>query len=209
MALDYIDKPQVGGLSFVEIAPAEAIKEMPSLNTTQVPEMLLELKSGYSWLRVPAVLDSFEYQEPENISAQGISYAKEIKCRVANDALAMLDDLRSYLFKDLVVRYKDRLGNFRLVSNPEEPLRLKSDFATAKIGGQIGYSITFSGTHRRRAHFLTLPELPQFYINVDGELIYEGDLNESFNLNSDGELEVTGDFEHRYSIDHKARLIYT
>jgi len=207
-SIQEVNKALFGGILKIEIVPVEGIDSMPEIVDSTLDEFLIILKSGYSWTDIPILDNSATYEEEEIESSNGISYSKRLSSFLPHDLQVNRNTLQSLKYKDLVVKYKDRSGSSMLIGTIEEPVQLAISFRVGELGGQLGYPLQLRGQHTIPALFLTTPALPQFSINELGQLIYQGDLEESFALNSDGEITVTGAQEGRYSLDSRGRIVF-
>lgn len=204
-----ISKALVSGISSVEYLLTEGINSFPDIQSLGVSEMEIDLKSGYSWQDIPILDDSGTYDDNEVPGPNGIAYEKSLIAFLPHADQTNRNTLHGLRYADLIVRFRDRSGNRHLLGTPDEPITVVVSFRVQQVGNSMGYPITFSGTHTHPTLFLTRPELPQFYINANGQLIYLGDLPESFAINSDGEIEVTGAQEDQYSLDSRGRIAFT
>jgi len=199
----------VGGIESLQCLPISGIDNFPAAINLQVQEMEISFHPNYAWLNLPIISDSATFEETETETDHGSLYQKTVNALLPADLLANRQALLQLRNLNLLVKYRDHLGNHKLLNSPSEPLRLSVSFKTETYGGQIGFSLNFSGQHTKPSYFLTLPPLPQFSLNALGQLIYAGDLSESFALNADGQLVVSNGQNARYSLDSKGRIIFS
>jgi hypothetical protein len=199
----------VGGIDSIQCIPITGIASFPETSNLQVAEMDISLQPNYAWLDLPIIEDSALYEETESETEHGAVYQKDLIGLLPADLLSNRQALLKLRHLDLLVKYRDHLGNHKLLNTTSEPLRLSVSFKTETFGGQIGFTLNFRGQHTQPSHFLSLPTLPQFSINALGQLIYAGDLSESFTLNANGQLEVTNGQNTRYSLDSKGRIVFS
>lgn len=199
----------VGGINSIQCIPILGVDSFPLISKLQVPEMEIAFLSNYAWLELPILSESARYEEAETETDHGALYQKDLTALLPADLLANRQALLKLRHLNLLVKYRDHLGNHKLLNSPEEPMRLTVSFKTETYGGQLGFTLQFKGQHTRPSSFLTLPNLPQFSLNADGKLIYQGDLSQSFSLNSAGQLVVDGNQKARFSLDSKGRVIFT
>mgnify|MGYP000527785826 CR=1 FL=1 len=208
-SLQETQKSMVSGVNSIQFLPVAGVLNFPDIVSQGLSEMHVELNPGYAWIDIPLLDNSGVYSEEEEETLQGVLYLKKVSCFIPHDQKANRDSLNRLTYVDLIVKYKDRSGNHMILGTPNEPLRIKIGFKVEQLGGTYGYPIHFMGKHTFPAAFLTLPDLPQFSINAEGELVYQGGLEETFILDANGELVVTGTKEARYSLDSKGRVVYS
>ena len=204
-----VDKALVGGIDSFEFVPVEGVNDFPADYVLNVAEEDVTLKAGYAWLAVPAVAGSITYSEPQELSAQGVRYAKQLRAFLAHDDSVNRALLQQYLFAKVIVRYKDFTGNWKLTGSPAEPLRLALNFETAEFAGQIGYRISLSGTHGIFSRYLLKRDLGTISIDADGKLVVSAALDGVISLDADGKLVASGPEANRYSLDSQGRLRFT
>ncbi len=202
----YPNKALVGGINSLQCIPILGIDSFPAVNDLQIPEMEISFHPNYAWLELPILSESASYEEVESETDHGALYQKDLSALLPADLLANRQALLKLRHLDLLVKYRDHMGNHKLLNTPDEPLRLSTSFKTETYGGQLGFSLSFKGTHTQPSSFLVLPTLPQFSLNADGQLIYAGDLKESFSLNAAGQLVVSNGQNARFSLDSQGRV---
>tara|TARA_R110002050_G_scaffold201841_1_gene336987 strand:- start:32302 stop:32934 length:633 start_codon:yes stop_codon:yes gene_type:complete len=199
----------VGGIDSIQCIPIIGIASFPETSNLQVAEMEISFQPNYAWLDLPLIEESALYEETESETEHGALYQKDLNGLLPADLLANRQALLKLRHLDLLVKYRDHLGNHKLLNDPSEPLRLSVSFKTESYGGQLGFTLNFSGQHTQPSHFLSLPSLPQFSINALGQLIYAGDLSESFAVNADGQIIASNGQNARYSLDSKGRIVFS
>lgn len=198
----------VGGIDSIQCIPIIGVDSFPEVVNLEVAEMEISFHPNYAWIDLPIISETALYQESENETEHGATYQKDLTALLPADLLSNRQALLKLRHLDLLVKYRDHLGNHKVLNLPSEPMRLNSSFKTETYGGQLGFTLKFAGEHTQPSCFLSLPSLPQFNLNQEGKLIYEGDLKETFTLNSAGQLMVDGGQNARYSLDSKGRLIF-
>lgn len=199
----------VGGIDSIQCLPILGVKSFPSIFDLQVAEMEIAFYSNYAWIDLPIITESASYEERESETDHGALYQKDLSALLPADLLANRQALLKLRHIDLLVKYRDHMGNHKLLNTPSEPLRLTVSFKTETYGGQLGISLKFQGQHTQPSLFLSLPALPQFSLNAEGKLIYQGDLSETFSLNAAGQLIVDGGQNARFSLDSRGRVNFT
>lgn len=207
--IEEINKALVSGIDSVQFVPVAGVDSFPEVIDLGVSEMLIILKSGYSWTDIPILEDSATYQDGEQSSSQGIAYEKVLTAFLPHIQRSARNTLQSLRFVDLLVKFRDKSGNHHIVGTPEEPVSVEVGSSVQQLGNSSGYQIAFKGVHTFPGLILTLPDIPQFVINSEGQLVYSEGLEESFSVNSNGELVVTGAQEGRYSLDSRGRLQFS
>lgn len=199
----------VGGIDSIQCIPILGLKSFPPILNLQVAEMEIAFFPNYAWIDLPIISESAIYEENESETDHGALYQKDLTALLPADLLANRLALLKLRHLDLLVKYKDHMGDHKLLNSPYEPLRLSVSFRTETYGGQLGFSLKFQGQHTQASSFLSLPTLPQFSLNADGKLQYQGDLSETFSLNAAGQIIVDGGQNARFSLDSKGRVIFT
>jgi len=204
-----LDKPLIGGIDTLEFVPVEGIDSFPEDHVQLVEPSGLTLKSGYDWVDVPAVAGSMRFSEQEQLSAQGVRYAKEASAFLPHDDQENRALLHQYLFARLIIRYKDHTGNWKLSGNLREPFRLNCNFETAEYAGQLGYRLSFTGRHGHYSRYIKNIRLGTISINAAGQLVISPELQGIISLNSEGELVASGSDANRYRLNANGKLVYT
>jgi len=207
--LNEILDPLVGGVSYLEIAPVNWVQSFPSPNGSTISEIGIALKAGKNWLEVPFIHGTARYSEQDETTEHGQVIGKEIVALIPHDDLQNREIFAALNLWDCVVRYRDHQGHKKVAATTEEPMQLRVNFTTAEFAGQIGFALRLNARGRQRSFFEAQPPLPQFYINADGQLIYEGDLAESFAIDTDGKLTATGANENRYQQNNLGQLLFS
>lgn len=202
-------KALVGGIDSLQCIPVLGIDSFPVINNLQVAEMEISFLPNYAWLELPIISESAYCEELESFTDHGALYQKDLSALLPADLLANRQALLNLRHLDLLVKYRDHMGNHKLLNTPNEPMHLTSTFKTETYGGQLGFQLSFHGRHTQPSSFLVLPSTPQFRLNADGQLIYEGDLKETFALNAAGQLVVSGGQNTRFILDSKGRVVFT
>lgn len=200
--------PLVGGVSHLEIAPVHWVQSFPNPVGSGISELGISLKEGFNWLIVPYIHGTARYSEKDETTEHGQVIRKEIVALIPHDDLNNRTLFSQLALQDCVVRYRDHQRHKKVAATLEEPMQLLVDFTTAEFAGQIGFSIRLNSTGTQRSYFQTQPVLPQFYINSDGQLIYEGGLSETFAIDNDGKLTATGANANRYQQNNLGQLLF-
>jgi len=209
MALNFINKALVGGIQSLQFIPVEGVDSFNLQSSTLGGPSAIILKAGFDWIDVPGVQGSMLYSENQELSAQGVRYAKDVRAFLAHDDFANKELLHSYVFAKLILKYRDYTGNLRICGSPAEPFRLQFDFTTAEFAGQIGFTVRLTGRHGKQGGYLVSNDSPLIWINEDGKLEISPALVGIISLDANGKLVANGADAASYSLSTTGYLVYT
>lgn len=201
-------KDHVAGVSGFQFTEASNVLSHPDPSSIEFNEADIVLKQGSTWHEGVQAFNSLSHSEQEEETDQGDYYKNEVGGFYPGFSKAALQRFRSMQHREYLLKLRDYEGNIRLIGTKEEPLRFRSDYGSARIGGRKGFSFTFYNNQVERSVIITQWGT---LMMIDGEgqlLLLSDDHPDTFTLTADGLLSVSGPNEAGYQINDEGQLLF-
>lgn len=207
-----IDRPtgkNVGGVVRMLACPVDNLQttNIRVVRGTGYVNVPILLKDGKQWIEFKHQPRSLKHKE----TTAGDLFKDEVRWNLGKDEPVKVDQLTRMRKQRWVVLILNQNNQWIILGTPKEPAvfewteRDQGDGPTK----YNGYKCMFSLTRNVAAPFYRV--YATFYINDEGELVFDNTFDPSLSasVNSEGELVLTGPNAGLYEINEEGYLIYT
>ena len=158
----YCGQINFAGNTHIKCVPVEWVEDYPEFVSEEHNyQNAITLKAGKQWLVVPCAVDSIDFKEDENESAQGKLMLSSISGFIPQDTPQVTSVTNSMRAKNWVVVIQYKTGEAKTIGTPITPARFTSSFKNdGKLSGSKGYAIKFTSASSIKSFFVEAPAMP-------------------------------------------------